>query len=77
MAPNDEKPSQARLDMSRSRRLRQLAQKAEASMRRYIAKSEHVKAQIACREMCALDAGADALQDRALAAARATGESLQ
>ena len=46
-------------------------------MRRYIAKSEHVKAQIACREMCALDAGADALQDRALAAARATGESLQ
>ena len=72
----DETPSEARLMMSRSRRLRQMARKAQRAWDRASKKLDEENARQHRLDMQAADAGADMLRDAAIARARATGETL-
>jgi hypothetical protein len=73
---SDYKPSLARLAMSHSMRLRQLAAKAWQSYDRFCKKNKTEEARQAMKDHKALEAGANQLRDFAMAEAKRTGESL-
>lgn len=75
-AQGTEAPSEARLMMSRSRRLRAMARKSQRAWDRASKKLDEESARQHRLDMQAADAGADMLRDGALERARTTGEAL-